>query len=156
MTDLLLKNVDHEMAERLGTEVKNNSQFIQFNINKIGDTIDFKTALFLSNYKALLEGFEGIAENGDRLEIAIDSTKKTLDNLEHDIVNNTLAKGLTAAGCIKQEEEHVDEMYEYAGTMRSTLDKAKAGYDTLTPKVNEYMKVLNQKLVEKSSSVPNK
>src|ERR1044072_15535 len=92
MTELLLKNVDHEMADRLGTEVQNNSQFIQFNINKIGDTIDFQTAIFLSNYKALHEGFEGIAENGERLEIAIDSTRKTLDNLEHDIVNNSLAK----------------------------------------------------------------
>lgn len=155
MTDLLLKNVDLEMAERLGTEVKNNSQFIQFNINKIGDTIDFKTAVFLSNYKALLEGFEGVAENGERLEIAIDSTEKTLNNLEHDIVNNSLAKGLTAEGCLKQEEEHVNEMYEYAGTMRPILEKAKASYDTLTPKVNDYMKLLNQKLAEKSSSVPN-
>jgi hypothetical protein len=88
MTDLLLKNVDHEMADRLGTEVKNNSQFIQFNINKIGDTIDFKTALFLSHYKTLQDQLEGIAENGEKLETAIDSTKKTLDNLEHDIVNN--------------------------------------------------------------------
>ncbi len=155
-TDSLLKNVDQDMAERLGTEVKNNSQFIQFNINKIGDTLDFKTALFLSNYKMLLEGFESVSENGELLEVAVDSTEKTLNDLEHDISNNSLAKGLTAEGSIKEEQEHVDEMYEYASRMRSTLANVKASYDTLTPRVNEYMKTLNQRLAEKNATAPTK
>jgi hypothetical protein len=148
-TDSLLKNVDAEAAERLETEVKNNSQFIQFNINKIADTIDFKTALFLSSYKMVDDAFDGLTINHKRIKIALDSTSRNLDNLEHDINNNSLAKGLTPENCIEQESEHVDEMYDFASKLRSVFDRAKIGYDTLTPKVNAYMKLQNQRLIEK-------
>src|ERR1044071_3713195 len=118
-TDSMLNKVDAETAKRLETEVKNNSQFIQFNINKIADTIDFKTALFLSSYKMVQDALEGLVENHRRIKIAADSTSKNLDNLEHDINNNSLANGLTAESCIEQEEEHANEMYEFAGKLRS-------------------------------------
>jgi hypothetical protein len=47
-------------------------------------------------------------------------------------------------------------MYEYTGTMRSTLDRVKAGYDTLAPHVENYMKELSQKLAEKNAMPPKK
>jgi hypothetical protein len=37
--------------------------------------------------------------------------------------------------------------------MRSSLDRAKSGYDTLTPKIAEYIKQLNQKLADKQSNL---
>ena len=151
-TDSLLKNVDGDLAERISTEMKNNTQFIQFNIDKIGDTIDFKTAMLLNNYRSMLPSFNAIAENHEHIEKAIDSANVSLANLEHDIRNNTLAKPLTPESAIEQEEEQVNEMYEYAGSMRSTLDKVKAGYDTLAPKIDEYMKTLTQRLAEKMAA----
>ena len=153
-TDSMLKNVDREEAERIATELKNNTQFIQFNINKIGDTLDFKTALLLNNYRSLLPAFETVADNHKRISTAIDSTNTTLNNLEHDIQNNSLAKNLTPESCVEQESEQVNEMYEYAGTMSSSLDRAKVGYDSLAPKISDYMKVLNQKLADKQAGAP--
>lgn len=150
-TDSILNSVDAERAEELETEVKNNSQFIQFNINKIADTIDFKTALFLSSYKMVQDAFGGLAENHKRIKTAADSTSKNLDNLEHDINNNSLAKGLTPESCIEQETEHVNEMYEFAAKLHSVFDRAKLGYDTLTPKINAYMKLQNQILTERQA-----
>lgn len=155
-TDSMLKNVDREDAERMAAELKNNAQFIQFDINKIGDTIDRKSALLLNNYHSLLPAYESVAENHKKISSAIDSTITSLNNLEHDIQNNSLAKNLTAESCIEQEEELVNEMYEYAGTMRSTIDKAKLGYDSLAGKISDYMKILNQKLADKQANAPKK
>lgn len=155
-TDSLLANVDREEAERLGTEVRNNSQFIQFNVNKIGDTLDFKTALFLTNYRSLLRGFETVDETHKRIGMAVDSITNNLGNLQHDIQNNSLAKGLTPEGCIEQEEEQVNEVYERAGELRSILESAKAGYDTLAPKVRDYMAELSIRLAEKQNTPQNK
>jgi hypothetical protein len=151
-TDSILKKIDQEEAERLATELKNNSQFIQFNINKIGDTIDFKTSLLLNNYHSLLPAFEAVADNHKKIAAAVDSTNTSLNYLEHDIQNNSLAKNLTPEGCIEQEEEQVNEMYEYAATLRPSFDKAKKGYDSLSPKIADYMKSLNQKLADKMAA----
>lgn len=145
-TDSILKIADREEAERFATELKNNTQFIQFNINKIGDTLDFKSALLLNNYHSLLPAFEAFVADHKQLSAAIDSTKKTLDNLVHDLQNNALSKTLSAETCVLQEKEQVNQMYEFAVTMRSSLTRAKAGYDTLTPKISDYMKSLNQQL----------
>lgn len=150
-TDSILKIADREEAERFATELKNNTQFIQFNINKIGDTLDFKSALLLNNYRSLLPAFEAFVADHKKLSTAIDSTGKTLDNLVHDLQNNSLAKNLSAQTSVLQEKEQVNEMYEYAGIMRSNLKRAKSGYDTLTPKIAEYMKSLNQQLADKQT-----
>jgi hypothetical protein len=150
--DSVLATVDREEAERLGTEVRNNSQFIQFNVNKIGDTLDFKTALFLTNYRSLLRGFETVDETHKQIGSAVDSISNNLNNLQHDIENNSLAQGLTPEGCIEQEEEQINEVYEKAGELRSILQGAKAGYDTLAPKVRDYMAELSIKLAEKQNT----
>ncbi|CAN5815005.1 hypothetical protein BH11BAC7_BH11BAC7_02240 [soil metagenome] len=152
-TDSLLNKTDLEFAERMAAEVKNNTQFIQFNLKKLGDTVDFKTYKLLSNYGSLLPAFEKVAENHKHLSAAIDSTNKSLNNLAHDFERNSLAKNLSPETCIQQEKEQVNGMYEFAGTMRSSLSRAKAGYDTLAPKIAEYMKMLNQKLAEKQGNL---
>lgn len=152
-TDSLLGKTDLEFAERMAAEVKNNTQFIQFNLKKLGDTVDFKTYKLLSNYGSLLPAFEKVAENHKHLSAAIDSTNKSLDNLAHDFEKNSLSKNLAPDACIQQEKEQVNGMYEFAGTMRSSLGRAKAGYDTLAPKIAEYMKSLNQKLAEKQGNL---
>ncbi|MDQ3110781.1 MAG: hypothetical protein M3R17_12880 [Bacteroidota bacterium] len=152
-TDSLLSKTDLEFAERMAAEVKNNTQFIQFNLKKLGDTVDFKTYKLLNNYGSLLPAFEKVAENHKHLSAAIDSTSKSLNDLAHDFEKNSLAKNLTPESCIQQERDQVSGMYEFAGTMRSSLGRAKAGYDTLAPKIADYMKSLNQKLADKQENL---
>jgi hypothetical protein len=152
-TDSVLSKTDLELAERMAAEVKNNTQFIQFNLHELGDSVDFKTYKLISNYGSLLPAFEKVAENHKHLSAAIDSTNKSLDNLVHDLEKNSLAKNLTPESCIQNEKEQVNGMYEFAGAMRSSLDRAKSGYDTLTPKIAEYIKQLNQKLADKQSNL---
>lgn len=152
-TDSLLGKTDLEFAERMAAEVKNNTQFIQFNLKKLGDTVDFKTYKLISNYGSLLPAFEKVAENHKHLSAAIDSTDKSLTDLAHDFEKNSLAKNLTPETCIQQEKAQIKEMYDYIGIMRSSLGKAKAGYDTLSPKIADYMKLLNQKLADKQGNL---
>lgn len=152
-TDSLLGKTDLEFAERMAAEVKNNTQFIQFNLKKLGDTVDFKTYKLISNYGSLLPAFEKVAENHKHLSAAIDSTNKSLNDLEHDFEKNSLAKNLTPEFCIQQEKAQIEEMYDYVGIMRSSLGKAKSGYDTLAPKIADYMKWLNRQLAEKQGNL---
>jgi hypothetical protein len=152
-TDSLLSKTDLEFAERMAAEVKNNTQFIQFNLKKLGDTVDFKTYKLISNYGSLLPAFEKVAENHKHLSAAIDSTNRSLNDLEHDFEKNSLAKNLTPEFCIQQEKAQIKEMYDYVGIMRSSLGKAKSGYDTLAPKIADYMKLLNRQLAVKQGNL---
>lgn len=151
-SDSLLGKIDVESAERLGTEIRNNSQFVQFNINKIGDSIDFKTGTMMSHYGSLLRSFETVEKTHERLQSAIDSTRQNLDNLEYDLKHNSLAQGLTPAGSVELESEQVTAIYERSEQIRSMLDNAKKGYDTLAPKITGYMQFLNQRLAEKEAA----
>lgn len=155
-SDSVLGKMDREEAERLGTEVRNNSQFIQFNINKIGDTLDFKTALLLTDYRSLLKSFETAEETHKKLKSAVDSTRVNLENLEYDLKNNSLAQGLTPQSCVEQETEQVNAIYDRSKEINTLLENAKGSYDTLAPKIVEYMKALNLKLAEKESQTPAK
>jgi hypothetical protein len=150
-TDCILTSVVRSEIDKLESEVKNNSQFIQFNVGKVGDTLDFKTALLLTDYRALRKQFAGYSEDHKRLTAAVDSASKSLDNLEHDLMNNTLAEGLTPEGSLKQEEEQVNQMYDFALDLRSGFTAAKLEHDTLAPKISDYMRLLNEKLATQQS-----
>jgi hypothetical protein len=142
-TDSVLALTNSDEAERFATEVRNNSQYVQFNINKIKDSLDFKTGLFLANYYDLLRRFESVAKGNKKLGQAVDSTLVNLDNLEHDLQNNTLAKEITPESAVERETEQANELYEHAVDLRSLFVKTKAGYDTLAPKMITYMAELN-------------
>ena len=154
-TDSILKTVDAEDAERLGTEVRNNSQFIQFNLRKVGDTLDYPSALLLTNYQALLRGFETVDETHKKITMAIDSVEHSLDNLEHDLRNNSLAQGLSPEECVEEESEQVKELNDRSKELQPLFVNTKASYDTLAPKIRDYMGKLNQRLSEKQAE-PNK
>lgn len=155
-SDSVLGKIDREEAERLGTEVRNNSQFIQFNINKVGDTLDFKTGLLLTDYRSLLKSFETAEETHKKLKSAVDSTRMNLDNLEYDLKNNTLAQGLTPEACVEQETEQVNAIFDRSKEIYTLLNNAKGSYDTLAPKIADYIKLLNVKLAEKQAQTPAK
>ncbi|MBI3510609.1 MAG: hypothetical protein HY064_08090 [Bacteroidetes bacterium] len=151
-TDSLLLKVDKDEAEKKEAELKNNAQFIQYNINLLGDTLDFKTALFLNYYRSLLRNYQTVADSYSKILLQADSSRRSLDNLEHDLKNNTLADGLTPEKCIESETERVNYLYQHAGDLRSMLEQAKSGYDTLSPKVAGFMAGLNMKLAARNQN----
>ena len=155
-TDSLLKNVDVALVERIVIDLQNNSKLIQFNINKIGDTLDFKTASFLNSYRLLLPFFMKVANDHNKIAVAIDSTKLNLTNLEHDILNNSLAQNLTPDACLLLEQEQVKAMYDCAVTLRSTLDEVSKTLDSLSPQIALYIKEQNQKVERKAIELEKK
>jgi hypothetical protein len=151
-TDSSLAKINREELEETETEIKNNSQFIQFNINQIGDTLDFKTALFLTDYRTLRTDYEIVISMHKRASAAVDSAQKNLDNLEHDLQNNSLAEGLTAEGAVEREGEQAEELFKATETIWLKLRQTEKNYATLAPKIKEYMAQLNQRLAEKQAA----
>lgn len=140
-----LKKIDHKMAEEMAEEVEKNAQYIQVNVNRAGDTIDLKTALLLSDYRALAMPLEGVAKNHRLLVAAIDSTSMNLTNLMADLKNNALAEGLTPAGTVAREREQVNQLCGYVASMQGQIQSVRASMDTLYPRVKAFMQELSTK-----------
>ncbi|HEU4716543.1 MAG TPA: hypothetical protein VFU15_01865 [Bacteroidia bacterium] len=154
--DSMLKGIDVEMTEKLAEETESNFSYIQVAIAKIGDTLDWKSALLLTNFQQVKEGFESVSSNVDRLKAAIDSTRSNLENLDHDLKNNSLSRTLTPQDCIEQETEHVNAISEAIDELKEKIEGRKKAYDTLSPKIQTYILQLNQRLNEKGQSPPPK
>lgn len=144
-TDSALAKIDVEMAEHMAEEIKNNAQFIQRAINKAGDTLDFKTGLLLSNYRALYEDCEVVVKNHKLLGAAIDSSSVNLENLIHDLRNNNMNTGLTPDSAIAHERRQVSQLNIFVKEMQSKLTTARSSYDTLAPKVELFLLDVSQR-----------
>ena len=147
-TDSLAALANPEETEEKAEEIENNCSYIQMNVNKVKDTLDFNSALLLTEYRGLAKELESVAKNGKKLEAAVDSVNRNLDDLAHDLTNNSLADGLTAAECVKKEADQVKEMREYADVMLKKKADAQATLDTLQPKINDYVRQMNLRLLE--------
>ncbi|MGL5888451.1 MAG: hypothetical protein ACRC3B_01120 [Bacteroidia bacterium] len=138
-TDSALKKIDAEKSEELAEIIKNNSQFIQGSMNKIGDTIDFKTGLLLTDYRSLYKDFEVVKKNCEGLSRAIDSTQMNLSNLISDLKSNTLAPGLTPDSALAYETRQAAQLDAYVRDIQTRYNNAQAAYDTLAPRVEVYI-----------------
>lgn len=145
-TDSLIEQADPEAIKKRGDEISNNSKFIQFNVNKLKDTLDFNTALMLTDYRAVGKDLSTMCENLEKLEKAIDSARVSLDNLSHDLINHSLAEGIDAKASVESETEQIGEMHAYAKDMMKKKKEALESYDTLLPKVNSFVQQMSAKL----------
>jgi hypothetical protein len=144
--DSTISLVKPDQVENLTLQINNTSSFTQTAINKIGKTIDFKTAEMLTEFRALRKPFEGVSENYELIRASIDSTAKNLESLEHDLKKNTLAEGLTAAECVKRERANIDALAEQTQIVINNYVNSKLAFDTLQPKVMNYAQQLNLQL----------
>ena len=144
--DSLIEEVDPEAIKKRGDEIGNNSKFIQFNVNKLKDTLDFNTALMLTDYRAVGKDLRMMSENLEKLEKAVDSARVSSDNLSHDLTNHSLAKGIDAKASVESETEQIGEMHAYAKEMVKKKKQALESYDTLLPKVNSFVQQMSAKL----------
>ncbi|MCU0432471.1 MAG: hypothetical protein MUC87_03325 [Bacteroidia bacterium] len=140
--DSILNKVDAEKAEDIARQIKNNSQFIQSSIPKMGDTLDFNTALFLTDYRSLYKNFEVVEKNHGLLRRAIDSTRINLGNLVNDLRSNSLNAGITPDSAVAYEARQASQLYAFAGDIQKRYIQASSQYDTLVPRVNQYLELI--------------
>ncbi len=144
--DSTLSLVKPDDVEKLTLQINNVSGFTQTAINKIGDTLDFKTAEMLTDFRALRKPLEAVSENYKLIRTAIDSTGKNLEHLENDLRKNTLSEGLVAADCVKRERENLDALAEQTQIVINNYVNSKLAFDSLQPKVMTYAQQLNTKI----------
>lgn len=151
VTDSLIQSANVDDIQKKSDEIANNSKFIQFNVNKLQDTLDFNTALILTDYRALGKEFKMMATNITKLESAMDSASVSLNNLTHDLNNHSLADGVNAQASVQAESEQIGEMHAFMEDLLRRKQDARQSYDTLLPKVNTIVQQMSAKLDAKQN-----
>jgi RNase adaptor protein for sRNA GlmZ degradation len=144
--DSTLSLIKPAEVDNLVLNVNNTSGFVQSAVNKIGETIDFKTAEMLTEFRSLRKPLDAVSKNSNLIRTSIDSTAKNLERLENDLRKNTLSEGLSAADCVKRERENLDALAEQTQIVINNYVNSKLAFDSLQPKVMTYAQQLNAKI----------
>jgi hypothetical protein len=145
-TDSIIASINLDEIKKRGEEVANNKKYIQFNVNMLKDTLDFNTALMLTEYREAGKFFDKVKSEAMHVDRSVDSARVSLNNLKHDLENNSLAEGIDVNASLSAERMQVAEMKSYAENLKLMAVAAVASHDTLAPKVNAYVKLMNEKL----------
>jgi hypothetical protein len=150
-TDSVLASLNLDDVKKRADEVAGNRKYIQFNVNMLKDTLDFNTALMLTEYREAGKFFDKVKSEVLHVERSVDSARVSLGNLKHDLENNSLAEGIDLNASLANERTQVNEMKAYAESLKSMAAAAVASHDTLAPKVNAYVKLMNEKLSQQKA-----
>ena len=145
-TDSLITSLNNPEITQRAQDIADNSKFIQFNVNKLGDTLDYSTALLLTEYRETGVKFRFVSDELTRLSMAIDSMYMNLDNLKHDLENHSLAEGVEGKASVTHVSSQVNVLSSYSNELRTTLDNTRHSYDTLLPKVNACVNRINARV----------
>ncbi|MFM2017069.1 MAG: hypothetical protein RL007_725 [Bacteroidota bacterium] len=145
-TDSIIASLNLDDVKKRADEVANNRKYIQFNVNMLKDTLDFNTALMLTEYREAGKFFDKIKNEAQHVDRSVDSARVSLNNLKHDLENNSLAEGIDLNASLASERVQAAEMKAYAENLQVMVKATVASHDTLAPKVNVYVKQLNEKL----------
>lgn len=146
VTDSVIASFNTTDITKRAEEISNNSKFIQYNVNKLTDTLDYSTALMLTEYRETGNKYRYMNEEVIRLSIAIDSMNRGLDNLKHDLQNHSLAEGIDGKASVVHETSQVSQINSYVQELKSSLANTRRSYDTLLPKVNAYVLRMSAKV----------
>lgn len=142
-TDSMIASFNAADITRRTQDIADNSKFIQFNVNKIGDTLDYSTALLLTEYRETGNKYSFMNQELVRLSNAIDSMNAGLENLKHDLENHSLAEGIDGKASVVHESTQVNVIHSYANELKISLENTRKSYDTLLPKVNAYVNMMS-------------
>jgi cob(I)alamin adenosyltransferase len=145
-TDSLIATLNTAEIARRTQEIADNSKFIQFNVNNLGDTLDYSTALLLTEYRETGNRFQFVNEEVKRLSNAIDSMNIGLENLKHDLENHSLAEGIDGKASVVHESTQVNAIHSYTVELIASLNNTRKSYDTLLPKVNSYVNQMSARV----------
>lgn len=151
-TDSLISSLNRADLARRSEEITNNSKFIQFNVNKLKDTLDYSTALLLTEYRRTGEAYKHMEEEINRLSNSIDSASMGLNNLKHDFAYHSLAKEVDPGASLQHESTQVTQIQSYAEDLVKSLEDTRRSYDSLLPKVNTFVQKLN---MQTGPDIPN-
>lgn len=145
-TDSVIASFNTTDITKRTEDIENNSKFIQYNMNKLADTLDYSTALLLTEYRETGNKYRHVNEEVVRLANAIDSMNRGLDNLKHDLENHSLAEGIDGKASVVHETSQVSVINSYVQELKSSLDNTRKSYDTLLPKVNAFVLRMSSKV----------
>jgi hypothetical protein len=145
-TDSLIASLNTADITRRTQDIADNSKFIQFNVNKLGDTLDYSTALLLTEYRETGNKYSFVNTEVVRLSNAIDSMNTGLENLKHDLENHSLAEGINGKASVVHEASQVNAIHSYANELKTSLENTRKSYDTLLPKVNAYVTMMSARV----------
>lgn len=145
-TDSTLMAMNPEEITRRAQDITDNSKFIQYNVTKLGDTLDYSTALLLSAYGQTGDKYRWVNDEIERLDNAIDSMNFALDNLKHDMENHSMAEGLDGKASVIHEKVQVNVISAYTGVLKSSLNNTRRSYDSLLPKVNAFVELMSARV----------
>lgn len=138
-TDSLIGSLNTADINRRVQDIADNSKFIQYNVNKLGDTLDYSTALLLTEYRETGNKYRFVSEAAARLRNTIDSMTIGLSNLKHDLDNHSLAEDVNGKASVVYESSQVNAIRSYAVELKTSLENTRKSFDTLLPKVNDYV-----------------
>ncbi len=148
--DSLYKAIESAEAEYLkgdttgitamGENISKNIGFVQENYK---DTMDFKTALLVSNYHGILKPINQFGEKKKEIEEESVYAKKQIKGLSHDLANNLLAND-SAEAYMESEEEAVIELIKSLDIMKTGLKHIREKYQTLNPGIDSLVNILKQ------------
>lgn len=145
-TDSMLMALNPEEISRRAQDITDNSKFIQYNVTRLGDTLDYSTALLLSAYGQAGDNYRRVNEEIERLDNAIDSMNLALDNLKHDMENHSMAEGLDGKASVIHEKVQVNVIAAYTGVLKSSLNNTRRSYDSLLPRVNTFVQQISARV----------
>lgn len=145
-TDSVIATLNTADIAKRTQEIADNSKFIQFNVNKLGDTLDYVTALLLTEYRETGNKYSFYNSEFVRVSNAIDSVNRGLDNLKHDLQSNSLAEGVNPKASIVHETAQVNTIASYVNELSTSLNGVRRSYDTLLPKVNLFVERMSARL----------
>lgn len=145
-TDSLIASLNTADITRRTEDIANNSKFIQYNVTRQADTLDYITGLLLTEYRETGNKYRHANEEITRLSNAIDSMSRGLDNLKHDLENYSLAEGVDGKASVVHETSQVSVVTSYAFELKSSLENTRKSYDTLLPKVNAFVNRINARM----------
>jgi hypothetical protein len=151
-TDSLLKTVDKEEAEMYAKNiVARNDSAVAF-INMLADTITRADAEKLTNYRSLRKVFATYADNYDRYRNASDTLTMNLNNLAHDLQNNSLAEGLDPAKSVEHEKEVTAELVNEISYLVPLVKRSMLTHDSLYPGIKSYLNEMAAKVAARNST----
>lgn len=150
--DSLLKTVDREEVEEHSEKIETDLRAVKPAIHAVGDSMAYNEALLVTDYESAGEVFEAFGEDIKKLPPRMDSMSKDLQNLAHDLRENSLAEGLDPKKCINEERDKVTRISDYVNLLVPRVNQMMKKADTLEPRFRQYMQDLNNKMAAKTAA----
>lgn len=139
--DSTLNSIDTAKTNAYYLDAKNNLNYIQ---NNYKDTMERELAIFLSDYRSILESLESFNSERNQLLKELNYSQKQIENLIHDLKNNAVEK-TKITEYYNTEIEAANELLPSVNAMVDMAKKQLTDYEQKNKRVLEIVNGLKQK-----------